>query len=74
MSEGRAGCYVTMRARKPFLYRGRSVEAGDTITLPINEAERLRMEPYRYLEHMLSVNINAKLWSTQRRNMELRFD
>jgi hypothetical protein len=73
MSESKGTVYVTMRARRPFLYRGKTVEAGDLVTLPIAEAQRLRRRN-RYVEHLLDKNIRAKMYSTTRRAMELYFD
>lgn len=43
--------YQTLRARKPFCYRGVLIEAGATVTLPVTQARRLKER--RCLDHLL---------------------
>ena len=75
MSDSKASGYsVRCRARRPFSYQGHTIEPGDELSLPVQEFERLRLKPKRYVEHLLEKDIRARLYSTYRRGVEWTFE
>ena len=65
---------VTCRARRPFLYQGRSIMPGDSVTLPVAEYERLRLKSQgRCVEHILDPNIRGRMYAPFRRRRSLEF-